>query len=39
MSLKRCIRIIIFNQSKIIGGWFHDIINTQPLITDKGNVL
>ena len=38
LSLKQCVRRRSVNQRNIIGGWFHVIINLQPLILDKGNV-
>ena len=38
LSLKQCISSRSVYQRNIIGGWFHAIINLQPLIPDKGNV-
>ena len=37
MPLKQCVRIRCDNRRNIIGGWFHVIINLQPLIPKKGN--
>ena len=39
MSLKQCVIIRSVEKRNIIRGWFHVIINLQPLISDKGNVL
>ena len=38
LSLKQCVISRSVYQRNIIGGWFHVIINLQPLIHDKGNV-
>ena len=38
MSFKQCVIISSVDQRNILGGWFHVIINLQPLIPDKGNV-
>ena len=38
MYLKQCFSSRSVTRSNILGGWFHVIINLQPLITDKGNV-
>ena len=38
LYLKQCARIRSVNQRNILGGWFHVIINLQPLISDKGNI-
>ena len=38
MSLKQCVIIRSVNQKNILGGWFHVIINLQPLITNKRNI-
>ena len=37
LSLKQCVSSRSFNLSKILGGWFHVIINHQTLIRDKGD--
>ena len=37
--LKQCIISSIFDQTNVIGGWFHVVINLQPMIPDKGGVI
>ena len=37
LYLKQCVSIRSVGRSNILGGWFHVIINLQPLITDKRN--
>ena len=37
--LKQCIISSIFDQTNVIGGWFHVFINLQPMIPDKGGVI
>ena len=38
LSLKQCVSRRSVYQRNIIWGWFHVIINLQPLIPDKGNL-
>ena len=38
LSLKQYVSNRSVNRRKVIGGWFHVIINIHPLITEKGNI-